>query len=267
MGQQTGISWTDHTFNPWWGCVKVSPACDHCYAERDAKRYGHPVWGKDAPRRFFSDKHWLQPVQWNRSAANDGVRRRVFCASMADVFEEYGGEDVLGAQRARLWALIGATPHLDWQLLTAGLNNSTESCVTSINGEALRDFKDSFDVVVVCGVGDAQVDRIANTKITASEPFAIIPSGILIKVVFSGEAKDEIDRQYREAEIAVKSKLADLQTTCPPPVAIAIETWREVVLVPKNTQASEIRSLGDVNRLGGKVLSRELLNGTLRQIS
>ena len=33
MGEVTGISWTDHTFNPWIGCAKVSPACDGCYAE------------------------------------------------------------------------------------------------------------------------------------------------------------------------------------------------------------------------------------------
>lgn len=68
MGEKTGITWTDHTFNPWWGCVEVSPGCDHCYARTDAKRYGHDVWGKDAGRRFFGDKHWNQPRQWNRQA-------------------------------------------------------------------------------------------------------------------------------------------------------------------------------------------------------
>lgn len=106
MGKETGISWTDHTFNPWWGCTKVSPGCDHCYAETFDKRVGGAHWGKGAERRSFGDKHWNEPLKW------DGGR--VFCASMADVMDD---EAPAGA-RERLWALIDATPHLTWQLLT-----------------------------------------------------------------------------------------------------------------------------------------------------
>ena len=115
MSDKTGIAWTDHTFNPWWGCTKVSPGCDFCYAERDSKRYGFDVWGSSAERRFFGDKHWNQPLIWNRQAAETGRRARVFCASMADVFEDRRDLD---AQRERLWDLIIRTPELDWQLLT-----------------------------------------------------------------------------------------------------------------------------------------------------
>lgn len=115
MGENSKIEWTDHTFNPWWGCVKVSPACDHCYAEALAKRYGHGVWGKNTPRRFFGDAHWREPLKWNREAALAGFRRRVFCASMADVMEDR--EDVKREQN-RLWDMIERTPHLDWLLLT-----------------------------------------------------------------------------------------------------------------------------------------------------
>lgn len=115
MGEQTAIEWTDHTFNPWWGCARVSPACQHCYAETFAHRYGHDIWGKDSERRFFGDKHWNEPLRWNRKAEADGVRRRVFCASMADVFEARADLD---EHRARLWELIAATPWLDWLLLT-----------------------------------------------------------------------------------------------------------------------------------------------------
>jgi len=86
-----------------------------CYAERDAKRYGFRVWGKDSARRFFGDNHWRQPIKWDREAAAAGVRRRVFCASMADVFER---REELNVWRERLWNLIGETPNLDWQLLT-----------------------------------------------------------------------------------------------------------------------------------------------------
>lgn len=115
MGQNSKIEWTHHTFNPWWGCVRVSPGCKNCYAESWAKRVGVDVWGKDAERRFFSDKHWAEPFRWNREAATAGVRRRVFCASMADLFEDRRDLD---AWRSKLWPIIENTPWLDWLLLT-----------------------------------------------------------------------------------------------------------------------------------------------------
>lgn len=116
MGVNSKIEWTHHTFNPWWGCTRVSPACKHCYAETWAKRVGQgDLWGNKAERRFFSDSHWKDPMKWNREAEAAGERRRVFCASMADVFENRRDLDDL---RARLWQLIEATPNLDWLLLT-----------------------------------------------------------------------------------------------------------------------------------------------------
>lgn len=117
MSANSKIEWTHHTFNPWWGCVRVSPGCENCYAETWAKRTGHDVWGpaKTTPRREMSDGHWQKPLAWNRKAEEAGERARVFCASMADVFEDH---PQLPALRARLWLLIEATPWLDWQLLT-----------------------------------------------------------------------------------------------------------------------------------------------------
>jgi protein gp37 len=115
MGANSKIEWCHHTFNPWWGCQRVSPGCEHCYAEAFAKRTGHGVWGPTADRRFFGDKHWAEPLKWNRDAEAAGEHRRVFCASMADVFEDRRDLD---AQRARLWLLIAETPCLDWLLLT-----------------------------------------------------------------------------------------------------------------------------------------------------
>ena len=119
MGDKTAIEWTNHTFNPWWGCAKVSPGCDHCYAEAWAKRTGTAPWGVDTVRRSFGDKHWNEPLKWNRAAAKADRRARVFCASMADVFDKNAPE---GA-RERLWKLIAATPSLDWQLLTKRISN------------------------------------------------------------------------------------------------------------------------------------------------
>ncbi len=115
MAANSDIEWTEHTFNPWWGCTKVSPACDNCYAEAWARRLGHSVWGAKSPRRFLSDDYWHQPLRWNRAALGSGRRARVFCASMADVFEWGHG---LSPLRQRLWRLIEDTPSLDWLLLT-----------------------------------------------------------------------------------------------------------------------------------------------------
>lgn len=115
MGKNSKIEWTNHTFNPWWGCTRVSAACKHCYAEAWAKRVGKKVWGAKAPRRFFGDAHWSEPLTWNEEAEAHGSHARVFCASMADVFE---ARKDLDPWRQRLWALIEKTPHLDWLLLT-----------------------------------------------------------------------------------------------------------------------------------------------------
>src|SRR5262249_33271172 len=114
MGFNSRIEWTTHTFNPWWGCTKVSDGCKFCYAEALARRYGHHVWGPLAQRRLMSDIHWKQPLKWNTQASRQGARSRVFCASMADVFDESAPP----GQLDRLWKLIRQTPCLDWQLLT-----------------------------------------------------------------------------------------------------------------------------------------------------
>jgi protein gp37 len=115
MAENTAIAWTDHTFNIAWGCVKVSPGCKNCYAETHSKRFGGDVWGPGKPRRTFGDKHWAEPLKWNRRAERTGVRERVFTSSMCDVFEAHPDID---SARNRLWNLIYDTPHLDWQILT-----------------------------------------------------------------------------------------------------------------------------------------------------
>lgn len=114
MAENSAIEWTDATFNPWIGCTKVSPACDHCYAETLSKaRLGVP-WGAGQPRRRTATSTWKQPLAWNRKAAKEGRRMRVFCASLADVFDAEVAEE----WRADLFALIDQTPSLDWLLLT-----------------------------------------------------------------------------------------------------------------------------------------------------
>jgi len=141
MGTDSKIQWTHHTFNPWIGCAKVSEGCKNCYAEalaraRPALVHGagpHPVpeghklvvWGDSAPRRVTSTANWKQPLRWNRAAEKAGERRRVFCASLADVFEDnrpLSGDtrcwEDLDDAREALWPLIEQCTGLDWLLLT-----------------------------------------------------------------------------------------------------------------------------------------------------
>ena len=148
MGERSGINWTNHSFSPWIGCTKVSPACANCYAERDwDKRYKRVVWGQHGTRRVAAGSSWKNPVRWNKrqselefgSVADPLQRPRVFCSPLADIFEDWKGP-MLSSQgtslndqwlhvdrgrrlsmdnvRVRLFELIQKTPHLNWLILT-----------------------------------------------------------------------------------------------------------------------------------------------------
>ena len=113
--ENSKIEWTDDSFNPWYGCQKVSPGCDHCYAEHDADHRYHLVqWGPHGVRRRASPATWKKPFHFAKMARASGRRRRVFCASWADVFDN----QVPREWRVDLFELIRATPELDWLLLT-----------------------------------------------------------------------------------------------------------------------------------------------------
>lgn len=144
MTTNTKIEWADHTFTPWWGCTKISPACDNCYAQALDKRTGGDHWGAGNPRKRTSDKNWLEPVKWNKQAdafmAENGRRQRVFCASMADVFDNA----VDPQWRINLFALIRATPNLDWLLLTKRIGNAANMIGLAI---------DKLPIDDQCGMG------------------------------------------------------------------------------------------------------------------
>ena len=138
MVQDSKIEWTDDTFNPVIGCAKVAAGCQHCYAERMSARIVARKWGNEAAggvRVRTSESYWNDPIRWNRKAQKSGIRRRVFCASWADVFEDFSGPIVwrdgrpvinrwsgalytMNDVRADLFRLIDRTPWLDWLLLT-----------------------------------------------------------------------------------------------------------------------------------------------------
>lgn len=137
MAANSKIEWTHHTFNPWRGCTRVSEGCRHCYAETMSKRFPKSlgVWGPRGTRVVASRRTWNEPRKWDAEAKKAGERRRVFCASMADVFEDWEGELVsydgqpmgtMGQARALFWGEIARTPWLDWLLLTKRPENIAE---------------------------------------------------------------------------------------------------------------------------------------------
>src|SRR5882672_5384305 len=120
MGETTKIEWADKTFNPWIGCTKVSPACDGCYAEHMMDhRYGRVQWGAGEDRQRTSPGNWRKPVAWNKAAAGKDESTYVFCASLADVFDN----EVDPLWRWDLFKLIEDTPFLTWLLLTKRIGN------------------------------------------------------------------------------------------------------------------------------------------------
>lgn len=123
MGKTTEIAWCDSTFNPWWGCAKVSEGCQRCYAEKWDFRCGGGHWGPESPRRLFGDKHWREPLAWNAEAEKSGVMRSVFCGSMCDILEDR--PDVY-ASRYRAFELVESTPNLLWLFLTKRPENGLE---------------------------------------------------------------------------------------------------------------------------------------------
>lgn len=162
MTENSNIEWTTHTFNPWIGCQKVGPGCDHCYAETWDSRglqQRESRWGPHAARTRTSAGNWSKPLAWNRAADGAAERPRVFCASLADVFDNHPSVDP--QWRQDLWALIKATPNLDWMLLTkrpgniakmlpddwgTGYSNVWLGCTVVNQEEADRDIPKLLDV-------------------------------------------------------------------------------------------------------------------------
>ncbi|MFL9886789.1 phage Gp37/Gp68 family protein [Paraburkholderia agricolaris] len=118
MSENSSIEWTDHTFNTHWGCSKISPRCDNCYAESLARRFGYG-WGDTAIEREFNEGHWNELLRWDRKAGREGVRHRVFTNSMFDLFDRFAPAGV----RERHWQFVARTPDLDHLLLTKRVGN------------------------------------------------------------------------------------------------------------------------------------------------
>ncbi len=117
MSEKTNIDWCDSTFNPWWGCRKVSEGCLNCYAEREnAGRFKRVrEWGVDYWRTGKS--YWDKAETWAKEAMRKGKMRRVLVGSMMDPFDA----NAPAIWRRDLWRLLGQVVKYDsieWILLT-----------------------------------------------------------------------------------------------------------------------------------------------------
>lgn len=108
MGENSKIEWTDHTWNPWMGCHKISEGCRNCYMFRERRRYG-----KDPEVVVRSKTRFYDPLKWEKKAALTGERKFVFACSWSDWFIEEA--DPI---RDEAWEIVKATPHLTYQILT-----------------------------------------------------------------------------------------------------------------------------------------------------
>lgn len=129
MGENSKIEWTDHTVNFWWGCLKVSPGCEHCYAETLSKRWGYDIWGpaKTTDRRRTKSP-WKDILRWDRKAGREGRRIRVFCQSMSDFFEDH---PQCNEWRPEAMDILESLQHADVQLLTKRPENVSRMCPNS----------------------------------------------------------------------------------------------------------------------------------------
>lgn len=115
MGDKTKIEWTDATWSPVTGCSKVSPGCDHCYAETMSRRLSH------SPKYALATKDdgtWSgllsyhpgqldQPLRWKRP-------KHIFVCSMSDLFHDKVPWEVI----AKVFNVMAATPWHTYQVLT-----------------------------------------------------------------------------------------------------------------------------------------------------
>jgi len=227
VGEKTQISWCTHTWNIWWGCDKVSPGCDHCYAETFDHRLGGEHWGPTAPRRFFGDAYWRKPLAWNAAAERAGVRASVFCSSMADWAETHQVPEVRARQdeaRARLWRLISETPWLDWLMLSKRPENFDELLPWTL---------------------DRRCDQVALNRLGTPEQIykALMPYPNMTLMV-TGENTEQL---LRRTAILRRTRAARRGISAEPLLEhISAEAWDRVLHTPP-------MPLGDVDYCSGRI--------------
>lgn len=174
MAENSKIEWCDHTFNGWEGCTPLGPGCDNCYASSRHNRFNRVPYSAQLPRRRTSEANWKQPLKWNRKAEKEGIRYRVFCSSLGDVFD-----NAVPAQwRADLLQLIADTPHLDWLLLTKRIGNAlamlNEACPATPWSELENGLPNVWLGITICNQAEADRDIPILLNMPAAKRFVSI---------------------------------------------------------------------------------------------
>lgn len=262
MGENSKIEWTDHTFNPWMGCTKVSPACDGCYAEAMMDhRYGKVQWGPHGERVRTAPSNWKQPIKWNKDAAAAGTRPRVFCASLADVFDN----QVPPEWRFDLFTLIRATPNLIWLLLTKRPQNiikmSEAAAGLPWNAAIGSSVEDQIRF-------DLNVPALRRAKNLVSPAFVFLSCEPLLGPL-SGDLSDidwviaggETDQGKHKARPSNPDWIRSLRDQCEAAsIAFHFKQWGEYAPNWLNDEGGKIEGSEWIDRMGKKSAGR-LLDG------
>jgi protein gp37 len=138
MTENSKIEWTDHTFNPWIGCTKISAGCANCYAEALMdKRFNRVQWGDNGMREKTSEANWKTLQKWDRKLNGTGRRERVFIASLADVFEKH--DSGIAHWRFDLWSIVENLQNLEVLLLTKRPENILDCTPYTWHNQAATD--------------------------------------------------------------------------------------------------------------------------------
>lgn len=127
MSATSTIEWTDATWNPVRGCIKISPGCKHCYAATFAERFrgvpGHP-YEQGFDLRIVPEK-LAEPLRWS-------TRKTIFVNSMSDLFQKDVPDSYIG-QVARVMQM--ANWHT-YQVLTKRVDKMQEMLSSDLSSAA-----------------------------------------------------------------------------------------------------------------------------------
>lgn len=195
MAETTNIAWTDSTFNPWIGCTKVGPGCDHCYAEALAKRTGRDVWGPGKPR-METKGPWREVAKWQRQHgtffAEHGRKRRVFCASLADVFDN----EITDELRARMFQTMEDCKDLEFQVVTKRIGN-LRNMVPVTWGET---WPGNVGIIATI-VNQAEANRDIPKLLAAKAAFGIAWVGLSMEPLLEAVNLTHLNMGYRRCQI------------------------------------------------------------------
>lgn len=218
VAENSEISWTDATYNPWIGCTKVGPGCDNCYAERDFDlRKGRVKWGPGNPRSRTKTER--QPHAWNNAHpdffAENGRRRRVFSASLADIFDN----EVPTAWRADFWNTIAETPCLEWYIVTKRISNVEKMLPTPWAQDLFGHI-----VLLVTVVNQDEADRDVPRLLALKANYPWLRVGLSIEPMLGPMQIERHLKRWTEFEVDFRTVFPDADAP-PPPRKVPRVDW------------------------------------------